>query len=74
MKPMIPHDPSQPVGLGVSYLLWLNPFIPAYHFYLDRPVHGPGRPGAQRQPPDPELSMWFPAKSWGYPKHAGGFV
>lgn len=23
-----------------SYLLWLNPFIPAHHFYLDRPVHG----------------------------------
>ena len=23
-----------------SYLLWLNPFVPAHHFYLERLVHG----------------------------------
>lgn len=26
----------------VSYILWLNPFVPVHHFYLERPVHGPG--------------------------------
>eukprot|EP00438_Fugacium_kawagutii_P020947 Skav211838 [mRNA] locus=scaffold305:724172:735602:+ [translate_table: standard] len=26
--------------LLTSYLLWLNPFVPAHHFYLQRHVHG----------------------------------
>lgn len=26
----------------VSYILWLNPFVPVHHFYLERPVHGSG--------------------------------
>lgn len=51
---MTPHDPSHgPRSVSyVSYLLWLNPFIPAYHFYLDRPVHGPGNPT------NPGLTAW----------------
>jgi len=26
--------------LFTSYILWLNPFVPVHHFYLERPVHG----------------------------------
>lgn len=40
---LTPASCYAPTFIGAaSYLLWLNPFVPAHHFYLQRHVHGPG--------------------------------